>query len=94
MWVAFVFICYLGAALAIPLCLALMPVWRKAAGLQQVSCPAAGTSSMIALDAWYAVRMHAKGDRELRVKDCERWPEACGCRQECLLQIVPAGPAE
>jgi hypothetical protein len=69
---------------------ALWPVWRRARISRQVVCPASGGSALVILDPWYAVRMHALGDVELRVKNCGRWPadRECGC--ECLGQIGPA----
>jgi hypothetical protein len=90
MWIAFTFIGYLAAALLIPVCLALVPVWRRTRTVQQVTCPAVGTSTMIALDPWYAVRMHALGNRELRIKSCTRWPGRRDCGRDCLFQIGPS----
>ena len=87
MWVAYTFIGYLAMAISIPACLALAPVWRRRRGVNQVSCPRTGTSSFISLDPWHAVRMHALGNYELRVKSCTFWPEQCDCAQECLMQI-------
>lgn len=86
MWAVFTFMAYLLAALCIPLCLALVPVWRKTNVARQVTCPDDGNSRQIALDPCYAVRMHALGERELRVRSCGRWPEHL-CNQECLVQI-------
>jgi len=90
MWVAYVFIGYLVMALAIPVSIALVPVWRRRQGAQQVTCPATGSSSIVTLDPWHAMRAHALGNYELRVRSCTGWPERCDCAQECLAQIEPA----
>ena len=84
MLAVFVFIAYLFLALAIPVTLALAPVWRRTRAGRQVSCPGAGTA-LIALDPWHAMRMHVIGSAELRVRRCSRWPvDASGCTQDCL----------
>jgi hypothetical protein len=87
MWVTYFFLSYLVLALAIPLGWSLVPLWRRAREARCVSCPGVSQTATVRLDPWYAVKMHARGDRELRVKDCSRWPEQCACTQECLVQI-------
>ena len=89
MWVAYTFIGYLALAIAVPVGLAMMPVWRTQRGVRQVRCPATGVCCSVALDRWHALRMHAIGDYELRAKSCTAWPERCDCGQECLTQIGP-----
>ena len=86
-YVVYAFICYLLLALLIPLAWALTPVWRKARLARHVSCPAAGHPAVVELDAWYAVRMHALGNEEKRIRDCSEWPRCSRCRRECLEQI-------
>jgi hypothetical protein len=88
MWVAYTFIAYLVLALTIPVGLSLAPVWRGRRGSKQVRCPLSGGCCSIALDPWHAVRMHALGEYELRVRSCTGWPERCDCAQECLAQIA------
>ena len=75
MWVIYFFISHLVLALLVPTVWALWPTWRKARTTRQVTCPALGAPGLVTLDPWYAVRMHALGDSEVRVKDCARWPE-------------------
>lgn len=87
MWVAYFFVIYLVLALAIPLCWALVPLWRRARGARQVDCPADSHIATINLDGSYAVRMRALGDRELRVRGCSRWPQRSNCDRDCLVQI-------
>jgi hypothetical protein len=87
MWVIYFFISYLVLALLVPMVWALWPTWRRARTVRQVPCPAFGASALVTLDPWYAVRMHALGNSEVRVRDCARWPECRDCGQECLVQI-------
>jgi len=87
MWVTYFFVSYLILALAIPLGLALAPLWRKANASRCVRCPQASKSVTVQLDPWHAVKMHALGNPELRVRDCTEWPSRIGCERECLVQI-------
>jgi hypothetical protein len=90
MWAVYTFISYLILALLVPMVWSLWPIWRRARVSRTVTCPKASDSARIALDPWYAVRMHAIGNCEARVKDCARWPEQRGCGRECLAQIGPS----
>ena len=87
MWPVYVFVGYLMLALLVPTVCALWPTWRRARIARRVTCPAAGAPALVALDPWYAARMHAVGNAELRVRQCARWPEHRNCGQECLSQI-------
>ncbi|HUB81679.1 MAG TPA: hypothetical protein VMB03_22930 [Bryobacteraceae bacterium] len=87
MWVTYFFIGYLILALAIPLGRALVPLWRKANASRCVRCPRDSKSVSVRLDPWYAVKMRALGNCELRVRDCTEWPGRAGCERECLVQI-------
>jgi hypothetical protein len=87
MWVTWFFVSYLILALAIPLGWSLVPLWRRMHEARRVECPALAGMATVQLDPWFAVKMHARGDRELRVKNCSQWPEQCACGQECLVQI-------
>ena len=83
----YAFLVYLFLALAIPLSLALVPVWRRAQAARQVSCPNFGSPALIDLDPWYAVKRHTFGNDEARVKHCSAWREHGACGQECLVRI-------
>ena len=87
LWVVYAFISYLILALMIPTVWALWPTWRRARIGRQLTCPILNGPALVMLDPWYAVRMHAVGNQELRVKDCARWLECQSCAQECLAQI-------
>ena len=54
---------------------------------RHVTCSAVSAPALVTLDPWYAVRMHALGNSELRVRICARWPEHRNCGHECLAQI-------
>ena len=90
MWFIYFFVSYLILALLVPTVWALWPTWRRARIARHVTCPALGAPVLVALDPWYAVRMHTLGDSEVRVKNCARWPECRDCGQECLAHIGTA----
>jgi hypothetical protein len=87
MWVAYFFLGYLVLALAIPLSLTLLPLWRSANAARCVRCPEAAKSVTVRLDPWYAVKMRARGNPDLRVMDCTEWPGRRECGRECLVKI-------
>ncbi len=87
MWVTYFFISYMALALVVPAGWALLRVWLKARESQMVFCPAAGRQATVNPDPWYAVRMHARGDRELCVQDCSEWPQRRGCEQPCRARV-------
>ena len=84
MWPVYLVIAWFLLALLLPPGWALWQTWRRARGPHQVICPAIGASALVTLDRWYAVRMHALGNPELRVIDCACWPERRDCGRECL----------
>ena len=90
MWVVYTIICYFVLALLLPIGWASLRTWRRARTPLTVSCPAIGASALIAIDPGYAVKMHALGNYEYRVKTCSRWPGERGCGQQCLGQIATA----
>ena len=87
MWVMYFFVSYLILALLIPRVWALWPTWRRARISRHVTCPAVGAPALVTLDSWYAVRMHALGNSELRVRNCALGPEHRNCGHECLAQM-------
>ncbi len=87
MWSVFTVIAYFLLALLLPAGWALGRVWRKARVARHLNCPRTSDDALVHLDPHYAMRMHARGDRELRVRDCSRWPTETSCGQECLTQI-------
>ncbi len=88
MWVPYFFVSYLLLALAIPLGWSLVPLWRRASAARCVRCPDAQKPVTVRLDPWYAVKMHALGNPELRLQACTEWPGRRECSQQCLVQIA------
>jgi hypothetical protein len=86
----YAFIGYLILALMMPLCLALVPIWRRARRARHVKCPAFGKPARVALDPWYAVKRNTFGNDELQVREYSEWPACRNCNQECLVQIATA----
>ena len=86
----YAFITYLILALLIPLCMALVPVWRGSRHAHQVKCPALGKPATVALHPWYAVKRPTFGNNELRVRERSAWSECQACSQDCLRQIGKA----
>ena len=84
MWPAFFVMAWFILALTLPLSWALWRTWRRARVSRQLACPATGVPARVTLDPWYAVRMHALGNPELRVADCDHWPECRDCGRQCL----------
>ena len=88
MWMIVLVLCYFLLALAAPVCWALWKVWRRTRGERPVTCPADRSPAQVGLDQWFAVRMHARGDAELRVLNCSSWPEHQNCARGCLTQVM------
>jgi hypothetical protein len=53
-------------------------------GPHNLLCPDAGNFAIVRIDALHAAVSSLLGEPDLRVRDCSRWPEHQGCRQECL----------
>ena len=87
MWVTYFFLSYLILALAIPLALSLVPLWRAANASRCLRCPEASKPVTVRLDPWYAVKMRLRGDRELRLRDCTEWPARAHCARQCMEKI-------
>jgi hypothetical protein len=87
MWHILVVIGYFALALLIPIVWAGTTIWRKSRRLRSVTCPRDGSIAMVGLDRWHAMRMHAIGDPETRIRQCSRWPHGAPCAQDCEAQI-------
>lgn len=87
MWVVYTVIAYFVLALLIPVVWASAGTWRRAQAARRVTCPDSGTPAVVVLDPWFAVRMHALGNDELRVQGCARWPSCADCGRKCLEQL-------
>jgi hypothetical protein len=90
MWSVYTIIGYFLLALLMPIGWALGRTWLNKRAPREVTCPANGCPASIALDQWYAVKMHARGDDEFRIRTCSLWPGQGGCSQPCLTQVRPS----
>jgi hypothetical protein len=89
MWSVFTVIGYFMLALLLPIGWALGRTWRRARISRHLTCPESGIPALVRLEPWYAVRMHARGDREPLIRECTRWAETHECAQGCVEQIGP-----
>ncbi len=53
-------------------------------GPHNLLCPDTGDFAIVRIGALHAAVSSLLGEPDLRVRDCSRWPEHQGCRQECL----------
>ena len=60
--------------------------WIKYRGNRVIQCPENLRPAGVRVDAAHAA-VTALGKKELRLRECSRWPERAGCGQECLAQI-------
>ena len=80
----------LAVVIATALCLATFFLTRMSfeffrfRGPHDLLCPDTGNFATVRIDALHAAVSSPLGEPDLRVKDCSRWPEHRGCRQECL----------
>ena len=91
MWSVLTIIAYFALALIIPTVWMARNVRRRTAGERRVTCPRDGAPSLVQLDSWFAVRMHALGNPELLVAQCSRWPQYAGCAQDCRGEMATRG---
>lgn len=59
-------------------------------GKRVVVCPETGKHVAVEVDARHAAATAAKGETELVLRSCTRWPERAGCDQDCVAQIARA----
>ncbi len=90
MWAIYAVAGYFLLALLLPVCWALLPVWRRARKPRHVTCPAMARPALIDLDPWHAAARRVLGGDELRVRHCSQWPAYRNCGQECLDQCGQA----
>jgi len=64
--------------------------WLAYRGKRVISCPENHTPASVSLDVRHAVASAFRGEPDLRLSACSRWPERSGCGQDCLFQIERA----
>src|SRR5689334_8242766 len=62
-------------------------IWWKWHGRRAITCPDSHEPAGVSLDVRHAAATALKGDPELRLARCSRWPEKFDCGQDCLFQI-------
>ena len=81
---------YFILALVIPVAWSLGGVYLRSRRPRTIVCPETNGSVSIELDATHAIKMHALGYPEGKVKRCTRWPQRNDCEQGCLTQLGDA----
>ncbi len=61
--------------------------WR---GIRIVECPENHAPVAVRVDAAQAAAAALRGEHNVRLNQCSRWPEKAGCGQECLAAIEAA----
>ena len=65
----------------------MLKVYLRYRGKGVVVCPETRQPVSIEVDARHAALSLTRGEPELRLNNCSRWPERSGCGQECLSQV-------
>lgn len=60
---------------------------RRAAGERVITCPETKTTEVVRVDAGHTAWTEMRGERDLRLEKCSRWPEKKDCGQDCLREI-------
>lgn len=63
---------------------------RRNAGDRVITCPETRTTEVVRVDAGHAAITDLRGEKDLRLESCTRWPEKSDCGQACLAQIESA----
>jgi len=66
---------------------------RRESGDRVTTCPETRKTAVVRLDAGHAAWTDLRGEKELRLESCSRWPEKADCGRECLreVEIAPDG---
>jgi hypothetical protein len=62
-------------------------VWLKYRGKRAITCPENHVAAGVSLDVGHAAATALRGEPELRLTACSRWPERGDCGQDCIFQI-------
>jgi hypothetical protein len=60
---------------------------RRDSGERVITCPETHSTEVVRVDAGHAAWTDMRGDKDLRVESCSRWPEKADCGQDCLAEI-------
>jgi hypothetical protein len=61
--------------------------WWRYRGKRVIACPENHQAAGVSLDVKHAALTALRGETNLRLTACSRWPERAGCGQDCLFQI-------
>jgi nitroreductase len=64
--------------------------WLQMRGTRLVTCPETRAAAAVEVDLGHLALTSAAGLRELRLRNCSRWPEKKNCGQMCLTAIEEA----
>ena len=66
---------------------------RRESGDRVITCPESKKTAVVRVDAGHAARTDIRGEKELRLDSCSRWPERADCGRECLreVEVAPDG---
>ncbi len=71
----------------IPAAIVYLIARRRQSGERIITCPETLTPEVVRVDAGHAAWTELRGEKELRLETCSRWPERRDCGQECLAEI-------
>lgn len=74
----------------IPAMVVFLVARRRSSGERVITCPETHGTEVVRVDAGHAAWSHLRGEKDLRLDTCSRWPERAGCGQECLAEIESA----
>jgi hypothetical protein len=66
---------------------------RRNSGDRVITCPETRTTEVVRLDSGHAAWTDLRGEKQLRLESCSRWPERSDCGQDCLreVEVAPDG---
>lgn len=65
----------------------LFAAWRRTRGTRILICPETHTEEAVEISVGTAIRNALRGNADLSLGQCTRWPERQDCGQDCLSQI-------
>lgn len=60
---------------------------RRDSGERVITCPETHSTEVVRVDAGHAAWTGLRGEKDLRLEACSRWPERADCGQDCLAEI-------
>lgn len=66
---------------------------RRESGDRAVTCPESKEAAVVRLDSGHAAWTNLRGEKDLRLESCSRWPERADCGGGCLreIEVAPDG---